>query len=361
MTSTFCESPMKKLAILGAGSWGLTLAWLAAHQQLDAQNGSAPPKEVVLWARNEAKAEALRQNRVLTFPVPLTLPESVDITSDLKEAIRGADIILLVVTSAATKAVAEQIVATGCLAPHAIVVNASKGLDGDSLQPLSQVLKLTLPQGQPTAVLSGPSLAKEILKGLPTACAIASESEDVTAYLQEHLSCRKRFRLYTNTDVIGVELGGALKNVFAIASGFMQAKQLGENARAALITRGLAEMARFAFTFGAEAETIYGLSGLGDLLATCNSPLSRNFQVGARLATGETLEAIIKDLKVVAEGVQTAYAVSRLARQHHIDTPITDMVIAFMEGHMEDDEAMINRLMSRKLKSEKACLSHETA
>lgn len=339
----------KKLAILGGGSWGLTLAWLAA--QRFCLEGNLAHTQVVLWCRSQEKAQALNANRTLEFPVPMTLPATVEVTSDLAYALKDAQVVELVVTTQATRAVAQAMRQTGQLHPNAIVVNCSKGVELDTLQPLSKVLTEELP-GQLLAVLSGPTLAKEILKGLPTAASVASANPAVCEYLQTHLSCSKRFRLYSNEDLLGVELGGALKNVFAIASGYMQAKGFGENARASLITRGLAEMARLSAFLGADLQTIYGLSGLGDLLATCNSPLSRNYQVGYRLGQGEKLEAILADMKVTAEGVNTAYAVGRLAEQLKLEAPITRLVIAFLEGAMVSDEAMIKSLMSRKLKAE---------
>lgn len=342
---------MSKLAILGAGSWGLTLAWLACKQKHESVPSIAQ-QQVVLWTRNSEKAAELNANRNVSFPVEVTLPESIVITDDLEFTIRDADAILLVVTSNATVEMARRLVETGCLNAKSIVVNASKGLDSKTLRPLSQSLAEVLPANQPIAVMSGPTLAKEILNDLPTACAIASDKVETAEFIQAMLSCRKRFRLYTNTDVLGVELGGALKNVFAIASGFMQAKAIGENARAALITRGLAEMTRLSLAMGADAETLYGLSGLGDLLATCYSPLSRNFQVGYRLAQGQNLEAIQAEMKVVAEGIHTAYVVSELSKSMGIDTPIVNMVLGFMEGRFISEEAMIQHLMSRKLKAE---------
>lgn len=345
---TVASTQHSKIVVLGAGSWGLTLAWLAASQE-----GEHRPKEVVLWSRNPEKVARLRGNRQLNFPVPVTLPDSLVITSELGEAIVQADAVILVVTSRATISVAQQVVATGKLHAKTAIINASKGLDPDTLLPLSQALKQVLPEGQPIAVVSGPTLAKEILNGLPTACSLAVENQGVAQRLQTVLTCHKRFRLYTNTDVLGVELGGALKNIFAIASGYMAAKKLGDNARAALITRGLAEMTRLSLAMGAEAETLYGLSGLGDLLATCYSPLSRNYQVGYRLGNGEVLQAILDDLQVVAEGIPTTYAVCKLGRKLGIETPIADMVQSFLEGQCVSEEAMIQGLMSRKLKSEK--------
>jgi glycerol-3-phosphate dehydrogenase (NAD(P)+) len=327
-----------KVTLLGAGSWGLTLAWLWS-QSID---------HVCLWDRKPEKIQAIQANRAITFPVELTLPPSVQLTSSLETAVQDADCVVLVVTARGTREVARAI--APFLKPDTIVVNASKGIEFPALKPMTVVLAEELP-GQPSAVLSGPTLAKEMLSGLPTACVVASESADVAEFLQVALTRDDCFRLYSNTDAIGVEMGGCLKNIFAIASGYMQAKKLGENARAALFTRGLAEMTRFSVALGAEEQTLFGLSGLGDLLATCNSPFSRNYQVGYRLAHGEELPYILTDMKVVAEGVETTYAVRQMAQELKVDTPITELVHAVLQGQLTEVE-VTKQLMNRKLKAE---------
>lgn len=331
---------MSKLAILGAGSWGMTLACLACDKG----------KDVWLWDRSAEKIAALRKNPHVDFPLSLTLPDSLRLTASLAEAVHEADVILMVVTSGGTRTVAQAMRATGELSPKSVILNASKGIEYASLEPLSTVIAKELPDN-PFAVLSGPTLAAEILKGLPTACSVACQNAGVAEYLQKFLFNQRLFRLYSNTDVLGVELGGSLKNIFAIASGYMQAKMLGDNARAALITRGLHEMTRFSVALGAMEKTLYGLSGLGDLLATCNSPLSRNYQAGYRLAKGERLEEILSDMKVVVEGVQTTRAVSILADKLQIEVPIVKTIELSFAGELSED-LMISNLMSRKLKSE---------
>jgi len=341
-----------KIAILGAGSWGLTLAWLATNQQRKTSCGDTLANNIVLWDRNPEKIAQFKTNPNVTFPVTLTIPENLVLTSNLEEAISGAEAVLFVVTSKATRQVAEQIKALNVISPNTILINASKGIEFPSLKPMSTVLKEVFPTHR-VGVLSGPTLAKEILTGLPTAATVAAEDLETAEWLQDRLNCNERFRLYTNTDLVGVELAGALKNVFAIASGYMAAKNMGDNARAALLTRGLAEMARFCLKMGAETPTIYGLSGLGDLLATCNSPLSRNYQVGYRLGKGETLEEILADIKVVAEGVQTAFAVFELAKTMGIETPIVELVVNALSGQVVSGAMMIKSLMSRKLKQER--------
>ncbi|MFN8615067.1 MAG: NAD(P)H-dependent glycerol-3-phosphate dehydrogenase [Vampirovibrionales bacterium] len=330
---------MSRIAILGAGSWGLTLAWLT----------SQAGHRVSLWARSNATIQRLETNRSIAFPVTLTLPDEVYLTTDLAEAVEGADIVILVVTSAGTRSVLEQLSALQALSPSAVLLNASKGIEYPSLKTLSSVVAEYFPH-QPSAVLSGPTLAPEILKGLPTAAVAACHDQVIAETLQQALST-DRFRLYTNTDVIGTEMGGSLKNIFAIVSGFMQAKQLGDNAQSTLITRGLAEMTRFSMGMGADVQTLYGLSGLGDLLATCNSPLSRNYQVGYRLAQGQSLETILAQLNMVAEGVKTTYAVCELADLHGLDVPIVRQVRKAFEGDFCEQE-IIHTLMSRRLKAE---------
>ncbi len=330
---------MRKLAILGAGSWGLTLAWLAASEH----------ENVWLWDRKPEKIAAMQQDRNVRFPVPVILPEKLNLTASLQEAAQDADVILFVVTTNGTRETLNAIRQAVDLKPKTILVNASKGIEFPSLKLLSEVFAEECPDN-PYAVLSGPTLALEILNGLPTASSIACRDGDVAEYLQQHLS-HDLFRLYSNTDVTGVELGGALKNIFAIASGYMRAKNLGDNAWGALLTRGLAEMTRFSVALGADPKTLYGMSGLGDLLATANSPLSRNYQVGMRLAQGESLEQILIDLKVVAEGVKTTQAVSELSAKMGLEAPIVEMVRMCLSGPFSE-KMIIKSLMSRKLKAE---------
>lgn len=336
---------MQKLTVLGAGSWGLTLAWL--YSQNTSYN-----YEFCLWHRNPEKVEALQTERNVTFPVELTLPEHLHITSNLKEAIQFADVVLLAVTSAGTREVVQQMKATGALRPDAIIVNCSKGIELSSLKRLTDVIKEEAPEN-PVGILSGPNLAKEILTGLPTAATIASDDLEIAEYLQIYLTHDRLLRLYSSSDVTGVEMGGALKNIFAIASGFMKQRQLGDNAFAALITRGLAEMTRFCVAHGADPQTLYGLSGLGDMLATCNSPLSRNYQVGAGLAQGKSTADILTELRVVAEGVTTTEAVHRMAEKMNLDMPVVSMVYRALQGEL-DEQMIIKSLMSRKLKAEKS-------
>jgi glycerol-3-phosphate dehydrogenase (NAD(P)+) len=337
-----------KIGILGAGSWGLTLAWLWSKPQSDGSKD-----EVWLWDRKVEKIREMEQNRQITFPLPVDLPQDVVLVTDIMQELYNTDVVVLAVTAEGTRSVCQLLQQAG-VQRHVIIVNSSKGIELSTLKRLSQVIQEELPRNR-QAVLSGPTLAKEILKGLPTAASIASEDLEVAEQLQTSLSRDHQFRLYSNPDVIGVELGGALKNIFAISSGYIAGKQYGDNARAALLTRGLAEMTRFSIRLGAQETTLYGLSGLGDLLATSNSPLSRNYHVGFQLAQGRKLQEILEELKVVAEGVQTVQAVKKLADKLDLDIPITQEINrALFES--PSDELLLKSLMSRKLKSEKITL-----
>jgi glycerol-3-phosphate dehydrogenase (NAD(P)+) len=327
-----------RFSVLGAGSWGLTLAWLYARAG----------HEVTVWDRNADKLALLQAQPALTRPIRVCLPPNLQYQPDLLEAVDHADVVLLAVTTTGTSPVAQAM--QPALSPETAIINVSKGIEQPSLTRLYSRLSAILPNA-PLAVLSGPTLAQEMLNGLPTACVLASESLALCERLQPVLSVSGQFRVYINTDVIGVELGGALKNIFAIASGYMATRGLGDNARAALITRGLHEMTQFAVSQGAEEATVYGLSGLGDLLATCNSSLSRNFQVGVGLADGKPLDQVLTALGTVAEGVGTTRAVNQLARQHGLDLPITAVINQALHGQLSQDD-FIHQLMSRRLRAE---------
>ncbi len=328
-----------KLAILGAGSWGLTLTWLLTDNF----------DEVYLWSREQDLSEELLSTKSVKFPVEVQLSEKVQITSNLEEVIKDAEIILSVVSSVALRSVCKKLEAAG-ITPGQIVVNASKGLDLSGPYRMSEVVNQELPENT-VATLAGPTLAKEVLKGLPTAAAIACEKFEIANLLREKFSVSERFRLYSNSDIIGVELGSCLKNVIAIASGFIDAMQYGDNARGALLTRGLAEMVRISVALGANPSTLYGLAGVGDLIATCTSPLSRNYQVGHMLGQGKKLDDILEQIGTVAEGVKTSKAVVELAKKHDIEAPISSAVY---EGVYTDitPEGIVQKLMSRKLKKE---------
>ena len=328
-----------KLTVLGAGCWGLTLAWLLTDNF----------EQVTVWGRESDIPEDLIKNKHTSKPLEVQLQDKVVITSNLAEAIKDADIILSVIATSGTRDVCENLKKAG-IRPCQILVNASKGIELPSLMRMSEVIAEVLPE-QKLVVLSGPTLAKEVLAGKPTAACVASKDRDASALVQKKCSVPGRFRLYTNPDVIGVELGGSLKNVIAIASGFAHEMGLGDNCAGALLTRGMAEIVRVSIKLGANPSTLYGLSGMGDLIATCSSPMSRNYTVGAMLGKGKKIDDILKELGSVAEGVKTSKAICELAKKLDIDVPVSNAIYEAVYTDITPQE-LLNKLMNRKLKEE---------
>src|SRR5213080_2494049 len=334
---------MTKIAILGAGSWGTALAIVLSR--------SRKPHEISLWVRNAGLAESIQRDHENTAYLPgLKLQESVRVQSDLAAALSGAQIILGAMPSAHARAV------YGSALPHAAAgatfVSATKGLEPGTHLRMSEVItQVTPPKFTPRiAVISGPSFAVEAARGEPTAVVLASRDAALATELQEEFA-GPNFRLYTNDDVLGVELAGAMKNVMAIAAGACQGLGLGSNALAALITRGLAEMARLAVALGARSETLSGLAGLGDLVLTCTGSLSRNRFVGIELGKGRALGEILANMRMVAEGVHTTEPLLALAREHQIEMPITEQVNAILHAGKSPQNA-IREIMERPLKRE---------
>lgn len=332
-----------KIAVLGAGSWGTTLAIMLAENNND----------VVLWAYEKELVEIIKTKRENTLYLPgHKIPENIYPTNSLKEAVESSYIVVSVVPSHAVKDVFTGI--KGSL-PDVPVVSATKGITIDSLQTVSQVLKDILPESAygKFAVLSGPSFAKEVVKRLPTAITIAGFDEALVKELQK-VFARHYFRVYTNMDVIGVEVGGSLKNVMAIATGCSDGLGFGHNTRAALITRGLAEIKRLGMAMGANPATFYGLSGLGDLVLTCTGELSRNRTLGYKVGQGMKLSEILAEMSghgMVAEGVRTAKAALELSKIHNIPMPITQEVYNLLyEG--KDVNQVVHDLMMREMKEE---------
>ena len=328
-----------KLTVLGPGCWGLTLAKLLTPNF----------DRVCVWGREQDISDELRNEKKTTKPVAVELDPKTEISSDLKEAISDADYILMVIATSGIRAVSKQIAEVG-LRDEQILVNTSKGLELPSLMRMSEVIKQELPNVSPV-ILSGPTLAKEVLMGLPTAASVACEDMNKALKAQKQLNVAGKFRLYANADVIGVELGGSLKNVIAIASGFAGEMGLGDNARGALLTRGMAEVVRVSVALGAKPETLYGLSGMGDLIATCSSPLSRNYTVGSMLGKGKKIDDILKELGSVAEGVKTSKAVCELAKKLGIETPVSNAIYEAVYTDITPKE-ILEKLMNRKLKRE---------
>lgn len=328
-----------KLTVLGPGCWGLTLAKLLTPNF----------DRVCVWGREQDISDELRNKKKTTKPVTVELAPKTEISSNLKEAVSDADYILMVIATSGIRAVSKQLAEVG-LRNEQILVNTSKGLELPSLMRMSEVIKQELPNVSPV-ILSGPTLAKEVLMGLPTAASVACENMDKALQAQKQLNVAGKFRLYANADVIGVELGGSLKNVIAIASGFAGEMGLGDNARGALLTRGMAEVVRVSVALGAKPETLYGLSGMGDLIATCSSPLSRNYTVGSMLGKGKKIDDILKELGSVAEGVKTSKAVCELAKKLGIETPVSNAIYEAVYTDITPKE-ILEKLMNRKLKRE---------
>jgi len=327
------------ITVLGAGSWGTTLANLLAEKG----------HKVTIWARESEVVAGINSSGVNEVFLPgLRLSPDLKAVADLKEAVAGAQMVLSVVPSHGVRAVFETI--KGALPEGALLVSASKGIEQGSLLTSSAIIKDVLSKDRSVTVLSGPSFAKEVSAGLPAAVSAADHVPERARIVQEAFST-PCFRVYTSADVVGVELGGALKNVIAIASGISDGLGLGFNARAALITRGLAEISRLGEALGARARTFAGLSGLGDLVLTCTGPLSRNYSVGLELGRGRSIDEIVSSMEMVAEGVKTSKAVLTLAGQKGVDMPIAEAVCSVIGGEVRPKEAVLG-LMRRGLKEE---------
>ena len=331
---------MTRIAILGAGSWGTALAAVLSRSTL--------AHEISLWVRDAQlgrEIDAKRENA--KYLAGVKLPREIQITDKLEDATRGASIVVGAMPSAHARNV--YAAAAHGIARDAVVVSATKGLEPKRHARMSEVIADVLP-GARVAVLSGPSFALEVAKGAPTAVVMASEDAALAAELQEEFAA-PNFRLYSNDDVLGVELAGASKNVIAIAAGTCQGLGLGANTLAALITRGLAEMSRLAAAVGARPETLSGLAGLGDLVLTCNGSLSRNRHVGMELAKGRSLREIAGGMPGVAEGIGTAGPLLALAAENGVELPITAQVEAILHAGKPPAEA-IREIMERPQRRE---------
>lgn len=328
---------MNNIAVIGAGSWGTTLACLLTD------NGH----DVNLWMYEKDLANQMQSSRVNDVFLPgYKVPDDLNISNDLEGVLKNAKYILSVVPSQHTRAVFKDVV--NVIREDAVIISASKGIETGTLLTLSGVFNEIT--GKKVAAISGPSFAKEVIDKKPTAVTIASEDREIGASLQQLFSS-DAFRVYTNTDVMGTELGGALKNVMAIASGISDGLGLGASSRAALITRGLAEMTRLGVVMGAKEKTFGGLSGLGDLVLTCTGTLSRNYTVGNRLGKGEKLKDIVSSMKMVAEGVATSGSAYELAQKHGVEMPIVHQIHKVINEDKNPVDA-VRELMTRSLKSE---------
>ena len=323
--------------MVGAGSWGTTVAALIA------QNTST-----TLWARRQALADEVNNRHTNSaYLGDHLLPSSLHASHDMGKLISEADIVAMAVPSQGFRAVATEV--QRHVRAGVPVISLSKGLESTSFLRMSEVLREAIP-GSPIAALSGPNLAREILVGQPAASVVACADEGVAREIAD-LIARPTFRLYTNTDIVGCEIGGVVKNVIAIAAGIAQGFGFGDNTKATLVTRGLAEMSRLGVALGANALTFAGLAGMGDIMATCASAQSRNTQVGMRLGKGELIADIVQSMNMVAEGVKSSSAVVQLARSRGVEMPIAEQVAAVCDGSQTAEQAL-RSLMSRSSRSE---------
>ncbi len=329
-----------KIAVIGGGSWGTTLADLLAKKGEDTR----------LWVREAAVMNEIRTNRENSWYVPgRKLADSLDVSTDPAAVSDGVKHFLFTVPCQFIRSAYQRF--QKYLPKGAVVICASKGIELDTLMTMSQVCEDALGGLKPRfAMLSGPSFAYEVIREMPTAVTLACKNKKLGKDIQEALST-PCFRVYTSTDVRGVELGGAIKNIIAIAAGVADGLGFGGNARAALITRGLHEMSRLGKAMGGERQTFMGLSGMGDLVLTCTGDLSRNRQVGLRLAKGQKLLDILGEMKMVAEGVKTTEAVHDLSRKLDVEMPITEQVYAILHKGKDPAQA-VRDLMTRSLKDE---------
>jgi glycerol-3-phosphate dehydrogenase (NAD(P)+) len=333
-TSGATERAELKVAILGAGAWGTALAI-----SLGAQHA------VRLWARHGA--DAIARDRISPYLPGCRIPEPVELHGDFAAAVSGAELALVVTPTAGLR---ETAAALAGLAPGLPLLWACKGFESASGKLPHEIVAEMLPRAARVGALSGPSFAQEVALGLPTALTVASREGEFASSTARALNS-PRLRIYSSTDLVGVELGGALKNVIAIAAGIADGLELGRNARAALITRGLAEMVRLGVAMGGAPETFMGLTGLGDLVLTCTGDLSRNREVGVRLARGKSLETVLAELGHVAEGVHSARSALACSRRAQVEMPITEAVCAVLAGE-ERPQAAVQRLLSRDPKAE---------
>ncbi len=335
---------MAKISIIGSGSWGTAVAIMLA------KNGH----KVTLWSYFKEESEALKTNgENIPFLPGVKIPESVVFTSELKDCV-DADCIITATPSHAMRSTARNL--SRYVKDGQLILNISKGLEEDTLYTLSQVLKEELPNCE-IAVMSGPSHAEEVSRGIPTTNVVATEKDDVARYIQD-IMMTPTFRVYTNSDILGVELGGSLKNVIALCAGISDGMGLGDNTKAALMTRGIVEISRLGVKMGAKAETFNGLSGVGDLIVTCTSMHSRNRRAGILIGQGKSVDEAQKEVNMVVEGVKTCHAAKMLADKMGVEMPIVNEAYRVLFEGMSAPDA-VKHLMGRdkKYESEKAFLN----
>lgn len=326
-----------KTGVIGAGSWGTALAILLN------ENGN----DVTLWSHRESEAEQIRRTRRTSKLVEAVLPERITVTSELAVAAGGCEVLVLVVPSACVRETCEKL--APFVQPGTVIVSASKGIEERTLLTMTDIVDEVIPQAE-TAVLSGPSHAEEVARGLPTACVIGAKRERTARRLQQ-LFMSPVFRVYISSDMTGIELGGALKNVIALAAGIADGMGYGDNAKAALITRGMVEIARLGMKMGGKLETFSGLTGIGDLIVTCASMHSRNRRAGILLGQGRTMEEAMREVNMVVEGVYSAKAAMSLAGKYGVELPIIGQVCEILFCG-RDPKLAVSELMLRDTKVE---------
>lgn len=336
---------MEQIGILGAGSWGTALAIVLAD------NGHA----VTVWSHRKEEAEILSRERENRSKLPgVRIPETICFTDKLEEAVKGKNMVVLAVPSTATRATAREI--ASFVGEGQLLVDVSKGIEESTLLTLSEQIREELPQAQ-VAVLSGPSHAEEVGRGLPTTVVAGAETRQAAEYIQ-HVFMNEAFRVYTSSDVLGIELGGALKNVIALAAGIADGLGYGDNTKAALITRGIAEITRLGVKMGGRQESFSGLTGIGDLIVTCASVHSRNRKAGYLIGQGKTMQEAMDEVKMVVEGVYSAKAAKKLAEKYEVSMPIVEEVHAVLFEGKKAAEA-VRDLMLRDKRIENTALPWE--
>ena len=325
-----------------AGSWGTTLASVLAENN----------HEVTLWTRNPTQADEINRFHTNDKYLPgVELPSNIKATGSIEEAVCGARIVIIAATSSSMREVARKI--RPYIDVSTVIVHATKGFEADSLKRMSQVIADELPDypAKRIAVLSGPSHAEEVVRKCPTTVVVAAE-ERMAAETAQKLLINSYFRVYTNSDVIGVEVGGALKNIIAIGGGLSDGLLFGDNAKAALLTRGLAEISRLGTAMGASPLTFAGLAGIGDLIVTCTSKHSRNWRAGYMLAQGKPLDDVLREMGMVVEGVKTTHSAYELAKKYDVEMPITEQLVQVL-FHGKNPKAAVEDLMGRDRTQEK--------
>ena len=331
---------MAKISVIGSGGWGIALTILLY------KNGH----DLTIWSFDKKETEELKTTRENKTKLPnILLPEDIKVTDNLKEAVDNKDVLILAVPSKAIRSVSKSL--KDIIKDNQIIVNVAKGLEEDTLKTMTDIIEEELKGKKPqVAVLSGPSHAEEVGKGIPTTCVVSAHNKELTLYLQ-NIFMNPSFRVYTSPDMLGIEIGGALKNVIALAAGIADGLNYGDNTKAALITRGIKEISALGVAMGGEQSTFYGLTGLGDLIVTCASMHSRNRRAGILLGQGKTLNEAIKEVNMVVEGVYSAKSALMAAKKYNVEIPIIEQVNAVLFENKNAAEA-VNELMIRDKKLE---------